>query len=186
MSLEAALAENTAALLAHAELLKQIDHNHQRLLAGQQTAIDKVEAPKPTRTRKAKDETPPADEPKGNAEPADTASGAADASSASDDGVTTEALLGYATGYLNEFNPKTAGDKADAAKYQARGKFLMGMLSGEFGVAKIPEIAEADDRKRALFYLKRFVAGKDVDFKADYDFDGEPDQDVGGDDFDIG
>lgn len=186
MSLEAALAENTATLKEHMEVLKEVAQNQGRLLLASQTAIDKVEAPKATRTRKAKDDAPAA-EPEKNEEPAGTASGAGDASSASDE-VTTDALLGFATSYLNEFNPKVDGNKnADPAKYQARGKFLMGMLSGEFGVAKIPEIAEADDRKRALFYLKRFVAGKDVDFKVDYDFDGEPDQDVAaGEDFDIG
>lgn len=181
MSLEAALAENTAALNAHSELLKVVTANQERLLAGQQAAIDKIEAPRAARTsRKA------ADAPKGNSEPAATASGAADAGGVSDEGVSVDALFEYASGYLAEFNPKTAGDKADAAKHQERGKFLMGMLSDEFGGAKIKEISDADDRKRALFYLKRFAAGQPVDFKADYDFDGEPAQAAEAEEFEIG
>ncbi len=184
MSLEAALAENTAALSALGAILAQIDQNQQRLLAGQAAAIDKVEAPKATRTRKAKDEAPaPAPEPEAAKpaaeEPAPTESGADDADNASDV-ISAEDLFAYASGYLSEVKD------SDPATYQARGKFLKGMLTSEFGDKKIKELDDADDRKRVYFYLRRFAAGLKVDFAAEYDFDSDPTADDGaGDDFEI-
>lgn len=198
MSLEAALAENTAAILAHIEVLKQIDQNQQRLLAGQSAAIDKVEAPKATRSRKAKDEAPaPTPEPEAvkpaAEEPAVTESGVDDADSASE--VTTDDLRQFIVTWLREglggkdpAKVKKGEEKAtpeEQAEYGARGKFMQAVF-GEFGVSAVTGIT-ADDLPRAMFYFQRKAAGKDVDFGAEYDFTGDPAQDVGGgDDFDIG
>jgi len=179
MSLEAALAENTAAVLAHIEVLKQIGVNQERLLAGQSVAIEKVEAFKATRARKKPDDAPAA-EPKKNGEPAGTASGAGDAGSVSESTApTADELFAYASGYLAEFKDK------DATKYQERGKFLKSTLASEFGDKKIKELDDETDRKRMMFYLKRFAAGLKVDLAADYNFDGDPTADAGasGDDF---
>lgn len=59
-------------------------------------------------------------------------------------------------------------------------KDFLKALTTEFGVTKVTEIADQDELKRALFYVARRKEGLEVDFNAEYDFDGEPTQDVGG------
>ena len=62
MSLEAVLAENTQAMASLTEMLKVTAANQERLIAGQQAALEKVDAPARARTTRAKkDDAPAAD-----------------------------------------------------------------------------------------------------------------------------
>lgn len=195
MSIETLLQENTAAVLTLAEAIKAQTAITERVVLGQQAAIEKLEGAKAaatgTRTRrKAGDDAPstPAAEDAGNAAPADTASGAAVASNASEpktnavlDADGMKALCGAFT--------KAAADDADRAARVAWLKSLAGYFfpNGDVvGTAAL--VATPDNAKKAEFFIERKKAGLDVDFGAEYDFDGDPKQEVastgGGDDFD--
>ncbi len=186
MSLEAKIEELTGAVTALAEILKQQASIQERLLAGQEKAIETVAAGNPTtagkRTRKPKD----SDTQNTSDAPADTASGAEDAASASEEAPAPKDEPKPAA------EPAEAGDKpkmkfSEAAKkwldketqgsdaYKARGKTIMGILAN-FGAAKMSELGEADEPK-AMFYLKRAASGLTINFDAAYDFDGDPKQD---------
>lgn len=177
MSIEAALAELTAAVVANTEALNGNTSILEKLEAGRAAAVSALESKteKPaTRTRKAKDE-PTA----GNAS-AGTASPVADAKTASEPvGPSDDDLRKAATDYI-----KGAGE--DVEERNARGTNFKALLA-HFGVAMLvgdTGINDADDRAKALFFLKRYAAGKPVDFSADYDFSGDPAQGDDADDFD--
>jgi len=192
MSIEVLLQENTAALNALAAAIAAQTAVTERVVLGQQAAIEKLEGAKAaatgTRTRKPKDETPAATEDKGNAAPADTASGEVAASSASEpktnavlDADGMKALCGAFT--------KAAADDADRAARVGWLKSLAGYFfpNGDVvGTAAL--VATPDNAKKAEFFIERKKAGLDVDFGAEYDFDGDPKQEVAstaaGDDFD--
>lgn len=180
MSLEAELAELRGTVTALTEVLKQQIAVTERVVAGQAAAIEKLEAAKPasagTRTRRSSKDDAPADtKAEGNAQPADTASGAADASSASDaksflpdvkDADGLKAHVGAWTG---------ATEDADE---RAKRVGVLKAMAEHFGCApKFAELAaDADRLKQALFFIERAKAGLPIDFKADYDFDADPAQ----------
>ena len=183
MSLEAEIAELRGTVTALTEVLKQQIAVTERVVAGQAAAIEKLEAAKPssagTRTRKQKEEpAAAADEGKSNDAPADTASGAAAASSASE----TKSFLPDvkdADGLKAHVGAWT-GATEDADERAKRVGVLKAMAE-HFGCApKFAELAaDADRLKQSLFFIERAKAGLPIDFKADYDFGGDPKQDGG-------
>lgn len=162
MSLEAALAANTEALTAHTEVMKAVVANQERLLAGQQAAIEKIEAPKATRAR-TKDE--PSKETK--AEPVketkvEPVKAAAD--------TTDDDIKAAAAAWTNGASQEARMDAACKMKSVLEHFGVGGKLTG-------PESKlDADMRKQTVFFIKRWAAGLPVDFNADYDFDGDPKQ----------
>lgn len=61
--------------------------------------------------------------------------------------------------------------------------FLSGM-SDHFGTKRLlgeDGIRDPEHLKQAIFYVERYRLGHNVDFNAEYDFDGVPDQDTGSD-----
>lgn len=159
MSLEQALADHTAALKANTAILE-------RVVAGQEAAMAKLEgaAAKPARaSRKAADP-----EPEAKAEPkaAEPAAAAKDTPPA----VTQEMLKTEALALRNGTE-----DEALRANY---GQFLVAMTA-HFGAKALtgPDgLNDPDQLKQAIFFVKRKAAGAEVDFSADYDFDGDPAQ----------
>jgi hypothetical protein len=153
MSLEQALADNTAALKAHTAVMTTVAANQDRLLVGQQAAIDKIEGGgkggkgKPAETKETKTDKK------------NTATETADAD-------VKKTAVAWMEG------------KDDAAK-KAAGAFLADMLAhfGCGGKLTGPESKlNAEQRKQAKFYIERKAAGLPVDFNAEYDFDGDPKQ----------
>jgi len=67
----------------------------------------------------------------------------------------------------------------DEGERAARREFIA-QISGAIGATV--STADEDGRRKALFYLERKKSGLDVDFKAEYDFAGDPKQDVGAED----
>jgi len=169
MSLEAALAENTAALQALAAVQTRVADNQERLLVGQQAAIDKIEAGKGAtaaerkpRAAAAKDTAPAAAEPAAAVEPAAPAERVV-----ADDDIKAAAL--------KWMDGKSKEEKEAAAKF-------LGEILAYFGTGgKLtgPDSKlDADQRKQTLFFIQRKAAGLEVNFSADYDFDGPTDQGV--------
>lgn len=158
MSLEEALNKNTAAL-------ERVAANQEKLIAGQQAAIEKIDAGKggkPPAATKAADKTTT----KETGKPA--------AKTVSDEDV-KNAAVAYMTAV-------TSGMSAEDAKAKKNGecKQVLSAILEHFGVGgKLtgPESKlDADQRKQAKFYLDRKAAGLKVDLNADYDFDGDPKQ----------
>lgn len=150
--------------------LTRVADNQDRLIAGQEAAMAKLET-KSTGSGRGKaaakkaEEKAPEPEPKSFLPAIKT--GDADA---------LKAHIGGWTG---------ATDDADEKK--ARVAFLKDMAN-HFGCeAKFGELAADDDRlKQTLFYVERKKVGLDVNFSHDYDFDGDPAQDGPVDDSDFG
>jgi hypothetical protein len=162
MSIEAALAELTEAVKANTAILEKLE-------AGREAAVNALEAKadgKSTRSRKKADETPaPAKE---EAKPAaeKTPEAAGDTPTVSDDD-----LRNAATDYIKAAGDDAEKRKANAANIKAiTDHFGTKTLVGETG------IQDAEQRVQALFYLKRFGAGAEVNFSAEYDFSGDPAQ----------
>ena len=61
----------------------------------------------------------------------------------------------------------------DTDERQERGAFIKS-LAENFGVGKLTEISDGDEQKAAVWYLKRKIAGLDVNFSAENDFDSDP------------
>lgn len=189
MSLEAKIEELTGAVAALTAIVTSQVAIQERLAAGAQIALEKIEGGKAaagaaegkaTRTRKPKEEAAPEPKAEKVEEPASTESGEAAAASASSDDEVP--FADFAKKWLmgvKDLDPKDKTSKG-YPEYQRRGKFLMQIL-GHFGVAKAPELPE-EKHLAAKFYIERFKAGKEVDFDAAYDFTGAPDQEVGDDD----
>jgi hypothetical protein len=160
MSLEQALADNTAALNANTEVMKQ-------LLAGREEALEKLTAAadKPASTRKPR-------APKADAAAAPATATAPETTAKPE--ISDDDLRAAASAYV-----AAAGE--DKAARQARGANLAA-ITQHFGTKTLvgPEgIQEQSDKAQTLFYIKRFTEGLPVDFSAEYDFDGDPCQ--GGD-----
>lgn len=185
MSLETALAENTAAMTALATIMEKMVHNQERLLAGQQAAIEKVAAGNPeTATKRGRGRPPKnadAETPTTEESPAATESGEAAATTASEGKVdkpkaeTPAATETKATPKFADVSKKWL-EKAEKGtdEYKKRGAAIMGIL-GHFGAGKMSELPEiAEDE--AMFYLKRHVKGLTVSYGAAYDFAGDPEQ----------
>jgi cytochrome c1 len=183
MSLEQALAENTAALTRNSELLE-------RVVAGQEAAIEKLNSGTTSRKRTPKADAAPAaegataEDTSGNAtgaeaEAADTASGAGAATPAAEPtgvativaGITNEEQL---KGYVSAWT----GSTEDAAERGQRVELLKGM-SAKLGVN--PKFAElVPHTAKVVFFIERAKAlgTPAVDVEAAYDFDGSPSQEV--------
>lgn len=170
MSLELALAENTAVNAALTEVLKQVVGNQERLLAGQIAAIDKIDGVK-SGGRAGKKETPapvaetPVAPPTVAETPAAPAAPAAPAPVVTDDQIKAAAHA-----WMTD---KSEADRLAAAKF-------LGEIMTSFGVGgKLtgPESKLDDEQRRqALFFIQRKAAGLEVNFSADYDFTGDPTQ----------
>lgn len=202
MSLELKIEMLTSTIDALSAVMAQTVANQERLLAGQKDAIEAVKAGNPatatTRSRKPKAVEAEATEQKNDA-PADTASGADDAASASEgnsagvDATTATTAADNSATTATGTTTSTASAAAEkltfavAAKkwldketkgsdeYKARGGKIMAIL-GNFGASKMSDIS-ADDEDKAMFFLKRSVKGLPVTFDAAYDFAGAFDQD---------
>ena len=168
----AALQANTAATEKNNELLE-------RVIAGQTAAIDKIEAPKAARAKKA---DTPAAETQATTPAADTApatvtpAAVTPAAEVSDDDVKTVALA-----WMAAIDPAGAADpaKKDLAKRTACADFFKAIVEnfGLSGTLTGPKSElNAEQRAQALFYIRRKAEGLGVDFNADYDFAGDPAQ----------
>ena len=175
--------------------LERVADNQERLIAGQQAAIEKIEQPKAKRETKAEkearekaeaaaagDKAPAAEEPKGNAENAATASGAGAASNASD-GPTDEQLKATAVAWVGQVTePEQKTGRAEWLQRMVKSLLGVPADSAEMLMLTGPDSKlTADDRKKAVFFIKRAhkLGGTEhVDFTAPYDFDEAPDQDA--------
>lgn len=167
MSIEAALADLTAAVKANSALLE-------RVVAGQQAAIEKLEGgakPASTRGRKPAAEQPKAETPA----PAETPTPAPAAPAKPATALPKDA------DELKAFVSAWTGGTDDADERKARVDFLKA-IAQELGVeAKFAALAGAEDGiKKTVFYINRKKEGLSVDFSADYDFDSDPAQDAVG------
>lgn len=180
MSLEAKIEELTGTVAALSALMERTAVNQERLLAGQEKAIEAVKAGNPsTATTRGRKKAAEADT---SSAPADTASQAEGAETASEGNAAAETA--------KEEKPAAAASTikfGDAAKkwldkaekgtdeYKSRGSKIMAIL-GNFGAGKMSEVKDEDEAK-AMFFLKRTVKGLPVTFDAAYDFEGSFDQD---------
>lgn len=186
MSLETKIEELTGTVAALTIIIQQQLAVQERLLAGQAKAIETVAAGNPavpTRRGRKAAEKEAVDTPNTSDEPADTASGADDASSAADEpaaevveekrkpATEEKAKLTFAVAAKKWLDQKEQG----SAEYKVRGKTIMGIL-GNFGAAKMSEVP-AENEDKAMFYLKRAASGLTINFDAEYDFEGDPKQD---------
>lgn len=174
MSIEAALAENTAALAVHTAALSANTAILEKLEAGREAAIAQLEqkADKPaTRSRKKADEAPAgavAGDAAGSAAE-ETSAVAGETATVSDDDI-RNAAIGYVQG--------TAEKPTTAEERKVRGANVKS-ITDHFGTKTLvgPDgINDPDQRTQALFYLGRFNAGCEVNFSAEYDFSGDPAQ----------
>lgn len=183
MSLEIALTENTKAAIALTAVLARVELNQERLLAGQETAIAKIEGAKPATarpSRTAKETTalsPQLDAAGTVLPPAGSA-----AQKPSVQAAPSEPELQLPKPTVTDDDIKAAAGawmagKSDAERNAAA--TFMGDLLTEFGLAGTkltgPQSKLDDEQRRqTLFFLKRKAAGLPVDFKADYDFSSDP------------
>ncbi len=176
MSIESKIDDLIAAVAANTEAVAAQTAIQERLLVGQQAALEKIDGGKAAATGKGKAATSRAKKAEEDKKkPADTESQEEDAKTASTEkDVEDEDFATYAKAWLNSV-------KDGSAEYKRRGKLLMGILA-HFGAGKMSELDKKNHHK-ALFFLKRDEAGMVVEFDADYDFDGDPAQDESDGDF---
>lgn len=166
------VAELLASTAAMAEALKANTAILERVVAGQEAALAKLDgakAPTTGRGRAKKDEAEPA---AGNAEPAATESPAVAATTAYKAPVIADADA------LKAHISAWTGGTEDTAERQKRVELLKA-IAAKFGVA--PKFGELlPHASKAVFLVDRAKAmGVDaVDLKAEYDFDGHPEQEV--------
>ena len=168
MSIEAALAGLTEALTTNTEHLA-------RVIAGQEAAMAKLEgvAPK-TRTPRAAKAAEEAATSAGN-EPAATESPVAAATTAPE-----PAAKVFTQDDLKAVAMEWRGSTEDEAARKKQNDLFVA-IAAHLGVAKMtgPDGPQSSEQiKQAVFFIKRAMAGQKVDFAADYDFDGAPDQGV--------
>lgn len=146
----------TAALTRSADI-------SERVVAGQEAAMAKLGEVKTTRSRANKPtETPAAEQPETAAAEEPAASFLPTMQSADD-------LKAHLGGWGN-----AAPSPEDRA---ARVQFLKDMATSFGTEAKAALLfADATWLQKTLFYIERHKAGLPIDFKADYDFDGDPAQ----------
>ncbi len=166
MSTELTVAALFEGMTALTTSLNRVAENQERLLAGQQAALDKIEGGKATttRTRRTKaddaaEQTPAAEQVQPEPEPVKSFL----------PDVTDEASL---KAYVSAWTGAVEG--ADRAKRVE----LLKAISAHFGVEPkfAPLSADAARLKQVLFFIERSKAGQPVDFGADYDFAGDPAQ----------
>lgn len=157
MSLEAALADNTASNKGLTAALLTVAANQEKLLAGQAAAIEKIEGGKAGKTPATPKKTE-------TVKPTPAANV-----------VTDEALKNAAVAWMNASTKGKSDADAKAIKGDAA-KFLGDILTF-FGCGGKLTGAESklddDQRKQAKFFIERKAAGLPVDFSADYDLDGD-------------
>lgn len=153
MSIEALLAEHTAALIANTEQLKLMNAGREEAIA----ALSSNPAPASKTTRAKKGETASA-----------TPAAAAAPEKTKRPDVSDDEMRAFVGSWL-----KSTADKDEQA---ARGAQLKSVLE-HFGVSALvgdAGIKGEDERRQALFFITRFKEGLKVDFSADYDFDADP------------
>jgi len=191
MSIEAAIEALTAAVQENTAEMKVMNAGREAALA-QLTDAAASGTPKPaSRSRKKAEAEAPAATDAGNGASAPSTAAASDAAAPSPTATTPEVteddLRNAAQTYI-------AGAGQDAAARAERGGQIKAITT-HFGTATLvgeTGINGADERKQALFFLRRLNEGLPVNFSHDYDFDGDVTQDdgapatAGGDDFNIG
>lgn len=187
MSIEALIADHTAQLGAMTEALKANTAILERVVAGQQAALEKIEGAKAPTARKPRAaaapaaeapaaEAPAAEEPGKSPpeEPAATGSGADGAASASESPLSTlvsvastgaEAMKAYVSSWTGE------GTDEERATKVTNLKAIAAELNVGLKFAELVPHAE-----KVVFYIERYKLGLPVDLKADYDFAGDPGQ----------
>ncbi|PAL23594.1 hypothetical protein [Sphingopyxis sp. GW247-27LB] len=188
MSIEALLKAHTEALEANTEQLKILN-------AGRAEAIEKLTANdagatatrKPRASKKAEEATAaaePASAPKDDTAPASSKTGKWNPD-ISDDGL--RALAG-------KLVAKVAPDQSNKAEIAG----ALTSINQELGTPKLvgaDSTLDDDGKRKAAFFLTRFVNDMSVDFNADYDFGEDPlrqavepaaEEAAGDDGFDIG
>lgn len=158
MNLEAAIAELNGNMVKNNALLEQ-------LIAGRAEAVTALAAASAAGKAGAGTSKKERD-----AAAAAAAAAAAKAAPPAKPAISDDTIRDLAGGWL-----KATDDKAERA---VRSDFVKSMLA-HFGTKTLvgPDgIQDAEARGQAVFYLKRKVAGSAVDFNAEYDFDGEPNQ----------
>ena len=172
MSLEEALAANTAATKENSALLE-------RVVAGQEAAMAKLEvSPKTTRKKKEEPAAPQGESSDsasaGSAATETPAAGAASASEATGvaaivAGITdADGMKAYVSGFTGATEDQTE---------RARRVHLLKDIAAKCGVEpKFPAILP--HAKTVVFLIERDKAGQPVDVNAAYDLDGPVDQEV--------
>lgn len=175
MSLEALLAENTASMNALALALAAQTAVTERVVAGQAAAMAKLPDGGGTTTRKTKAEkeaeAAAAKAAAGNGEPADTDNGAAAAANASNLPTDVEGVKTVVSAFTSAVEGEARAARVAFLKSIASYFFPDGSKVGSAAFAASPE-----NIKKAVFFINRKKADLDVDFGAEYDFDGAPDQ----------
>lgn len=181
MSIEALLAEQTAAIREQTNAIVENTAAVLKLHAGREEALEQLskvaagggEPAKTTRTRKAKTAESGAATTGGGEAPAEQGAGQSApetqrrAIDTSDAGL--RALLG---GWLRGSTEQPIPQE-ESAKRAAQ---VAAMLQhfGSPAVAGDKSTLDDDQRYQAVFFIERMIAGQPVDFNADYDFDGDP------------
>jgi hypothetical protein len=171
MSIDAALAPFLAALEANTAAKNRNNDLLERVVAGQALAIEKIEPAKTAKSTKTKD-TPAA-----GAAPTPEPEKAVETITEAADTVVSDADVKAAA--VAWMDGKSKEDRLEASKKLTAALAFFGVggkLTGE--ESKLDD----DQRKQAKFFIERWAAGLTVDFNTDYDFDGEPTQDAGGED----
>lgn len=171
MSIEQLLAENTAALRENTETV-------QKLIAGRDAALAKLEEKvaageaKPARASRKKADaeagnaaTDAATDSPASTSPEPSAQSSAPAAAPAIDQTITDAVTGYLKGTEDEAERKVRTGDITSIMSHFGGK-LVGPHS----------TLDADQKVQALFYVRRFAAGCEVNFSQDYDFSGDPAQ----------
>lgn len=165
MSLEQAMVDVAAALNANTAILE-------RVVAGQEAAMAKLEGAK----------APAARTPRAKKDDATTGAADAGAAGAAEAAAEKPKPAAAAAAVLTQDDLKTVAmdwrnGTAEGSTERAAANTFFTELAAHFGVAKFvgPEgINDAEQIKQAIFLVKRKKEGLSVDFAADYDFDGDP------------
>ena len=215
MSIEALLTDLIAGVSRLAVATETNSAHLERVIAGQEAAMAKLEGGAVSGTtrkpRQPKAADTPAAEPAAAVESTPTTAAAAETphpllAAANPEkapkknprsGVTEDApTKNYRAGDFSRDEVKNEflgwlGENPDADEIKARQAFVV-ELGNYFGVKQVFADGALDEeqRKQALFYLRRKREGLKADFSAEYDFDGDPladqstDDASGGDGFD--
>ena len=175
MSIETLMADLTAALNKNSDHLA-------RVILGQEAAMAKLEGSAPAATRKprAKKDDEPATgaADTGNSDAAPTAAPTTASTAEASPAAAEPAAKVFTQDDLKAVAMEWRGSTEDEAARKKQNELFLA-IAAHLGVAKMtgPEGPQAsDDIKQAVFFIRRAMAGKSVDFGADYNFDGDPAQ----------
>ena len=152
MSLESEISALTAAVKENSAILTQV-------LAGQKTVIESL--------------TSGGTEPGKGKGKAAAETGKTDTANADKGKGKGKGVANYADVISDLARNKFLNATDDTDERQERGAFIKS-LAENFGVGKLTEISDGDEQKAAVWYLKRKIAGLDVNFSAENDFDSDP------------